>query len=71
MSVVNMLCRSGVPRLGLALVAGVLLQSAPTAAQSTVDFTVSGTSTVRGWTCAVQGTADVTPGSATPAPGLT
>ena len=51
---------------GLALLAG-----SPAAAQpSAVDFTVSGTSTVRGWTCSVQGTAQVTPGSAAPAPGF-
>ena len=46
-----------------------LLAGSPAAAQSTVDFTVSGTSTVRGWTCSVSGTAAVTPGSSTPAPG--
>ena len=51
---------------GLALVLG-----APTAAQqSTVDFTVTGTSTIRGWTCSVSGTAQVTPGSSAPAPGF-
>jgi polyisoprenoid-binding protein YceI len=48
-----------------------LLVGSPAAAQqSTVDFTVSGTSTVRGWTCSVSGTAQVTPGSSTPAPGF-
>ena len=51
--------------LGLALLAG-----AEAAAQSTVEFTVSGTSTVRGWTCSVSGTADVASGSSTPAPGF-
>jgi polyisoprenoid-binding protein YceI len=51
---------------GLALLVG----STATAQQSTVDFTVSGTSTVRGWTCSVSGTAAVTPGSSTPAPGF-
>ena len=51
---------------GLALLAG-----SPAAAQpSNVDFTVSGTSTVRGWTCTVSGTAQVTPGSSAPAPGF-
>ena len=51
---------------GLALVAG-----SPAAAQpSNVDFTVSGTSTVRGWTCSVSGTAQVTSGSSAPAPGF-
>ena len=49
----------------------VLLAGSPAAAQpSNVDFTVSGTSTVRGWTCSVSGTARVTPGSSTPAPGF-
>ena len=49
-----------------------LLAGSPAAAQTTsrVDFTVSGTSTVRGWTCTVSGTARVTPGSAAPAPGF-
>ena len=51
---------------GLALLAG----SPAAAQQSTVDFTVSGTSTVRGWTCSVSGTAAVTPGSSAPAPGF-
>ena len=52
--------------VGLALLAG----SPAAAQQSTVEFTVSGTSTVRGWTCSVRGTARVTPGSSTPAPGF-
>lgn len=52
--------------LGVALLAG-----SPAAAQpSTVEFTVSGTSTIRGWTCTVSGTAEVTPGSSSPAPGF-
>ena len=46
--------------VGLTLLAG----SPAAAQQSTVEFTVSGTSTVRGWTCAVVGTAEVTPGFA-------
>ena len=54
--------------VGLAL-AG--LHSAPAAAQSNVEFTVSGTSTVRNWTCTAQGVMAVTPGTAaTPAPGF-
>ena len=59
-------------RFAIALCAGVsLLHATPATAQgSVVDFTVSGTSTIRGWTCEVEGTADVTPGSATPAPGF-
>ncbi len=52
-------------------VALALLAGSPAAAQpSTVEFTVSGTSTVRGWTCSVRGTARVTPGSSAPAPGF-
>ena len=52
--------------VGLALLAG----SPAVAQQSTVEFTVSGTSTVRGWTCLVRGAARMTPGSSTPAPGF-
>jgi polyisoprenoid-binding protein YceI len=37
--------------------------AAPASAQSNVSFTVSGNSTVRGWTCTVQGRAQVTPGT--------
>ena len=51
--------------VGLAMLAG-----SEAGAQSTVEFTVSGTSTVRGWTCSVNGTAEVTPGSSAPAPGF-
>ena len=60
------------PRLATAGFVGlVLLAGTPAPAQqSPVDFTVSGTSTIRGWTCSVQGTAQVTPGSSTPAPGF-
>lgn len=48
-----------------------LSQGGPVAAQeSTVEFTVSGNSTIRGWTCTVAGTARVTRGSSTPVPGL-
>ena len=52
--------------VGFALLAG----SPAAAQQSNVDFTVSGTSTVRGWTCSVSGTAQVTSGSSAPAPGF-
>lgn len=43
--------------------AAVLLgaAAAPAAAQSTLDFTISGSSTVRNWTCTAQGTVAVTP----------
>ena len=59
-------------RFATAVAAGfALLAGSPAAAQqSTVDFTVSGTSTVRGWTCSVSGTAQVTSGSSAPAPGF-
>ena len=45
---------------------------APGAAQtSTVDFTISGSSTVRNWTCTAQGTIAITPATAgTPVPGF-
>jgi polyisoprenoid-binding protein YceI len=59
--------------LGRAMTAAIvglaLLQAGPASAQS-VDFTVSGTSTVRGWTCAVTGSARVTTGSSTALRGL-
>ena len=48
-----------------------LLQAGPASAQrSSVDFTVSGTSTIRGWTCSVTGSAQVTVGASTPVRGL-
>ena len=65
--------RTGFPlRLVVAVSIGLaLLAGSPAAAQSsTVEFTVSGTSTVRGWTCSVQGTAQVTAGSSAPVPGF-
>jgi polyisoprenoid-binding protein YceI len=48
------------------------LQPAPAAAQPpTVDFSVSGTSTIRSWTCTVKGVVKVTPGTGAPAlPGM-
>ena len=52
--------------VGLAL----LQADQASALQSSVDFTVSGTSTIRGWTCSVTGTAQVTAGSSTPVRGL-
>ena len=53
-------------------IAAVLLQVAGASAQSSnVEFTVSGSSTVRNWTCSAQGVIAVTPGtSAIPAPGF-
>ncbi len=51
--------------------AAVVLQVAAASAQSTVEFTVSGSSTVRNWTCSAQGVIAVTPGTAaTPMPGF-
>jgi len=53
--------------LGRAVVlcAGLVVVHAAAAAaqQPGVDFNVSGTSTVRGWTCSVRGTLAVTPGT--------
>lgn len=50
--------------LAAAVALGFGLQPAvPAAAQSAMDFTVSGNSTIRGWTCTVRGTAQVTAGS--------
>jgi polyisoprenoid-binding protein YceI len=53
------------------LAAVALLHGAPLAAQqNTIDFTVSGNSTVRGWTCTVKGNAQITPGSGAAARGF-
>ena len=53
---------------------GVLALTVPATAAaqtSTVDFNVSGSSTVRNWTCTAQGTIAVTPATAgTPVPGF-
>lgn len=61
-----------VTRITLALcVWFVGLPASPAIAQQpNVEFTVSGTSTVRGWTCSVSGRAAVTPGTGKPAPGF-
>lgn len=40
------------------------------AQQPNLDFTVSGTSTIRGWTCTVKGTMTVTPGGGPAVPGF-
>jgi polyisoprenoid-binding protein YceI len=54
---------------GAALLVAVFHGTA--AAQSAVDFTISGTSTVRNWTCTAQGTVAVTPAAAgTAVPGF-
>jgi hypothetical protein len=55
----------------LLLAAALLAMAAPAAAQSTVDFSISGSSTVRNWTCNAQGTVAVTPATGgTAAPGF-
>jgi polyisoprenoid-binding protein YceI len=60
---------AGVAAYALAAVA--LLHGVPLAAQqNTIDFTVSGNSTVRGWTCTVKGAAQVTGGSGAAARGF-
>lgn len=58
--------------LRIGIVVGLtLVQAVPAAAQSSgIEFTVSGTSTIRGWTCSVMGVAEVTPGAAVPVPGF-
>jgi len=62
------------PGFAIALCVGLLvLQARPAAAQKpNVDFNVSGTSTVRGWTCSAKGVMAVTPAasSSQPAPGF-
>ena len=62
-----------VPSIAIVFCAGlVVLQLATAAAQQpNVDFSVSGTSTVRSWTCTVKGVLKVTPGTGAPAlPGM-
>jgi hypothetical protein len=51
--------------VGLASVHGAV-----SAQESTVEFTVSGNSTIRGWTCSVRGTAQLSTGSSTPVRGF-
>ena len=72
MAVAHLASRAGLARTVTAGIVGLaLLQAGPASAQrSSVDFTVSGTSTVRGWTCSVTGSARVTVGSSTPVRGL-
>ena len=71
-AVAHLACRTGLARTVTAgIVCLALLQADQASAQrSSVDFTVSGTSTVRGWTCSVTGSARVTVGSSTPVRGL-
>ena len=72
MAVAHLASRTGLARTVTAGILGLaLLQAGPASAQrSSVDFTVSGTSTIRGWTCSVTGSARVTVGSSTPVRGL-
>ncbi len=72
MAVAHLASRTGLARTATAGLVGLaLLQAGPASAQrSSVDFAVSGTSTVRGWTCTVTGSARVTAGSSTPVRGL-
>ena len=73
MAVMHLASRTGLARIVMAGLIGLaLLPAGPASAQrSSVDFTVSGTSTIRGWTCTVTGSARVTGGSSTPVRGLT
>lgn len=58
------------PRFAVALGAGLVAVQVHSAAaqQQNVDFTVSGTSTIRGWTCSVRGAMAVTPGTGSTQP---
>lgn len=58
-------------RLCVAVVLGLAAAAAAAAQTSTVDFTISGSSTVRNWTCTAQGTVAVTAATAgTAVPGF-
>ena len=72
MAVSHLASRTGLARTVTAGILGLaLLQAGPASAQrSSVDFTVSGTSTIRGWTCSVTSSARVAVGSSTPVRGL-
>lgn len=57
--------------LATALSVGLATLPCPAIAQQpNVDFSVSGTSTIRGWTCTVKGVMTATPGSGKAAPGF-
>jgi polyisoprenoid-binding protein YceI len=57
--------------LSTALSVGLAILPRPAIAQQpNVDFSVSGTSTIRGWTCTVKGVMAATPGSGKAAPGF-
>jgi hypothetical protein len=62
---------AGLYRVGATWLGLVLLQGGPISAQrGSIDFTVSGNSTVRAWTCTVRGTVEITTGSGAAAPGF-
>jgi hypothetical protein len=51
--------------------AGFLIQAQPAAPDVAPRFTITGTSTIRGWSCPAEGTIEVTPGqSSQPVPGF-
>jgi polyisoprenoid-binding protein YceI len=52
------------PRPIAVALTALLLAPVSSGAQSTIDFTISGSSTVRNWTCTAQGTVAVTPAAA-------
>lgn len=60
------------PRLAVGLCAALLawLAQPAIAQQPNIDFNVSGTSTVRGWTCTAKGVIAVTPGKGAALPGF-
>ena len=72
MRVVQIASGAALARMLTAGLVGLALAQpgAVSAQQSNLAFTVSGSSTVRGWTCTVPGTARVTTGSSTAVPGL-
>ena len=70
MSVVTTSFRTAFRRFVIALVAGGTLLSGAQAIAQDVDFTVSGGSTIRGWTCFVGGSAEMTAGGAAAVPGF-
>ena len=71
MTLSSLAFRTGLVRTVTAFVGSALVHMGPASAQqSSVDFTVSGTSTIRGWTCSVTGSAQVTTGSSAAVPGL-
>lgn len=64
----SMATRARAARAAAVAAAIAVSHATSAAAQTTIDFTVTGTSTVRGWTCAAQGVMALTGGSAASAP---